>query len=47
MDKIILKKLPNVLYCGEQPYMDGYDYILGWMKEYYNLPSEIDIQYEK
>ncbi len=47
VDKIILKKLPNVLYCGEQPYMDGYDYILGWMKEYYNLPSEIDIQYEK
>ena len=44
---ITLKKLPNANYSGAQPYQENSDYILWWIKAYYDLPlTEIDIQYE-
>ncbi len=44
---ITLKKLPNIMYSGAQPYQENCDYILWWIKAYYDLPlTGIDIQYE-
>ncbi len=45
VDKIELNKLPNIECSAAQPYEENFDYILWWIKEYYNLPYEIDIQY--
>ena len=44
--QVTLKKLNNILYSGDQPYMEGNDYITIYMKEYYNLPKDLDIIYE-
>lgn len=43
---ITLKKLKNILYSGDQPYTEGNDYITIYMKEYYDLPKDIEIIYE-
>lgn len=41
-----LKKLPDLTYSGDQPYMEGNDYIMIYMKEYYDLPKDFNIMYE-
>ena len=46
IDRIKLRKLHNDLYSCDQPYMDGYDYILIYMRKYYELPDDILIYYE-
>lgn len=46
IEKIVLHKLPDILYAGEQPYTEGYEYILTWLREYYDLPEDIIISYE-
>lgn len=46
VDKIILKKLPNILYSAAQPYMPGSEYILYYIREYYDIPQNIEIIYE-
>lgn len=46
IEKITLKKMPNILYGAAQPYMAGSEYILYYIKEYYNLPMDIEIIYE-
>ncbi len=46
VSEVVLQKLPNILYSSEQPYQEGYEYILDWMKSYYELPSSIVIRYE-
>lgn len=43
---IKLNKLPDSTYSGEQPYIGNNDYILIWVREYYNLPENIEIIYE-
>lgn len=44
--EVTLKQLPNILYSGEQPYIEGNDYIMYYMKQYYNLPEDFVIHYE-
>ena len=46
VEKVKLKKLHDDLYSCDQPYMDGYDYILIYMRKYYELPDDILIYYE-
>lgn len=46
VEKVKLSVLPDITYSAEQPYMEGCDYILIWMKKYYHLPQEIEIIYE-
>ena len=46
ISKIKLKKLPDLTYSSEQPYMENYEYILLWIIEYYDLPKDIIIIYE-
>ena len=43
---INLKKLHNPLYGIEEPYTEGFDYIIYYMKYYYDLPQEIEFIYE-
>lgn len=43
--EVTLKKLPDLLYSGDQPYVEGAEYILYYMKEYYKLPDDFVIQY--
>lgn len=45
VNSVTLKKLPDILYSGEQPYTEGNNYILIWMREYYNLPKDFEINY--
>ena len=46
IESIRLKKLKNDLYSSTQPYMPGSDYIQYWIKEYYNIPYEVQLIYE-
>lgn len=46
IEKITLNMLPDLTYSGDQPYIGNNDYILTWVKEYYDLPSDIKIIYE-
>ena len=46
INSVLLKKLPDILYSGEQPYIDGCDYIKPYIREYYNLPENFEINYE-
>lgn len=46
IEKIVLHKLPDIVYAGEQPYTEGYDYILLWLRKYYDLPEDVEISYE-
>lgn len=43
---ITLQKLPQPLYGSDQPYQEGGSYILNWIREYYNLPPDLEIIYE-
>ena len=45
IEHVFLSKLPNILYSGEQPYIEGCEYILGWIYEYYDIPSSVTIEY--
>lgn len=44
--KIILQKLPNILYSCDQPYTEGFEYITFYMKVYYNIPLDVEVIYE-
>jgi hypothetical protein len=46
IEVIYLKKLPDILYSGDQPYYEGNEYILEWIREYYNIPKNISIIYQ-
>ncbi len=46
ISEVKLKKLPNILYSGDQPYTEGNDYIYNWIKNYYELPEKIVLMYE-
>lgn len=46
IEKIRLKKLPDMLYASDQPYTEGYEYIQFFIKCYYQLPQEIELIYE-
>ena len=46
IEQINLKKLPNITYGGDMPYMEDSDYILKWIKNYYSIPEEVEIIYE-
>lgn len=44
-NRIEFKKLQEVLYAGEMPYYEGFEFIEVWMKNYYNLSSEVKFEY--
>ena len=41
IEEIELYKLYDDRYATNMPYQEGYEYIEGWMKNYYELPQEI------
>ena len=43
--KIELIRLNNDLYSAFQPYMENTYFIVNWMKEYYDIPYEVEIVY--
>ena len=43
---IELKKLPDITYSGDQPYIDGFEYINMWIKNYYSIPNDVKIIYK-
>lgn len=45
IEQVYLNKLPDILYSGEQPYIEGCEYILDWIYEYYDIPSSVQIEY--
>ena len=46
IEQIKLKKLPDMLYACDQPYVEGFEYIQFYIKCYYQLPQEIELVYE-
>ena len=42
---IPIQKQKYILYSGEQPYIEGNEYIEEWLKNYYALPKEITFTY--
>ena len=46
IEKIELDKISDFIYSGDQPYVGNNDYILTWVKEYYDLPEDIEITYK-
>ena len=46
IEQIKLKKLPDMLYACDQPYIEGFEYIQFYIKCYYQLPQEIELVYE-
>ena len=45
VDIIYLEKLPDVSYSSLMPYQEGFEYILFYIREYYDLPEGIKIIY--
>ena len=43
---IKLRKLPDIAYSGDQPYIEGFEYISDWIHVYYKLPQDVKIIYE-
>lgn len=41
IEKVELYKLYDDRFATNMPYQEGYEYIEGWMKNYYELPQEI------
>ena len=42
IDRIYLKKVPDILYGCEMVYYDGFEYMKKWMDNYYILPPEVE-----
>lgn len=47
IEKVELYKLYDDNYATNMPYQDGFDYIEGWMKNYYELPYEVRFVWHK
>lgn len=45
VDIIYLEKLPDISYSSLMPYQEGFEYILFYIREYYDLPEGIKIIY--
>ena len=41
--ELFLKKLPNDTFMTAMPYVDGFDYIEYWMKQYYDIPNDVSL----
>ena len=35
----------DIVYGGEMAYTDGFDFIIQWMKEYYQIPNQVELNY--
>ena len=46
VEKIKLHKMKDITYSGDQPYIDGFEYISIWIKNYYSLPKDVELIYE-
>lgn len=47
IEEVHLTKLPDIVYASDQPYLEGWEYIYVWIKEYYDLPSSLIIKYQE
>ena len=45
-DRIILRKAPDNVHRGPMAYEEGFEYTHYWMKEYYNIPEEVELVWE-
>ena len=45
IQNIILYKLKNDLYANGMPYISPYEFMIYWVKEYYDIPQEINIEW--
>jgi len=43
IQKIYLNKLEDDQYAGAMPYTEGYDYINYWIKDYFEIPLDVDL----
>ncbi|MBD0857764.1 hypothetical protein CGK76_01980 [Erysipelotrichaceae bacterium 7770_A6] len=46
VEEIQLNRLNDLTFSGEQPYVDGQEYILNWIYEYYDIPYDVKIIYK-
>jgi hypothetical protein len=46
METIKLFKLKDGLFSGDQPYYEGNEYIMTWIKKYYNIPENVELIYQ-
>ena len=46
IDKVKLKKLQDLVYGTDVPYLEGLDYIYEYIKYYYELPQDLEIVYD-
>ena len=42
-NELFLKKLPDDTYMTAMPYVEGFDYIEYWMKQYYDIPNDVSL----
>ena len=47
IEEVTLTKLPDIVYASDQPYLEGWEYIYVWIKEYYDLPESLIINYQE
>lgn len=43
---IYLKKLKDDQYAGAMPYIEGYDYINYWIKDYFKIPLDVELVWQ-
>ena len=43
--EVELKQVFDIIYSGEQPYYPGNEYMLPWIRHYYELPEDIILIY--
>ncbi len=46
ISEITLSKLPNEICANQMPYQEGFSYIEEWMKEYYNIDSDVEFKWK-
>ena len=46
VEEIQLNRLNDLTFSGEQPYVEGQEYILNWIYEYYDIPYDVKIIYK-
>ncbi len=44
--KVSYYKVPNTKYNNDMPYMESKDYIQYWLRDYYELPQNVELVYE-
>lgn len=45
ISEIRLQKVSDILYCCDMPYISGFEIMVPWIRNYYDLPSEVELRY--